>query len=169
MKTIQIQKRADEDLVGIDLVMTDAEDFSDPYHQVAPGLYPDEVAYQFEIDDNAPKLVGETVAVSVLRKRIEGRADTVVVGWARWIEPDGSTKRDTAGQEVELEFRHSLDARSLAESTPTWFSRQVLHALLGLPTENGWNADVLDSINIRFAIQAAKVSASPDPSTLLAI
>ncbi len=161
MKKLTIPKRAAQDLGGIERVGTMFEKEEDPYNQVAPGLYPDEKAY--ELDS------GHRVAASVAFKRLPESAESGVIGWVRWIDADGSTMRDSNGNPVEIEHRQGIDAGALLEHDADWYCAQVLQLLLGLPTDNGWDDHTKNSKNINLAIKAAEATASPDPDDLLPI
>lgn len=75
------------------------EDTPAPYDQIAPGLYPDELAVRLN--------TGELVAVSVERRRLKNGAGMEFRTWARHIEEDGRTKLDPHGEEMELETTFS--------------------------------------------------------------
>lgn len=102
-----------------------------PYDQVAPGLYPDETAVRLDS--------GELVAISVAAGRQANGGGMVYLGWVRAIAEDGQTLRDGAGQELELEFRHPMDAGVLsALETPTErgddrVKREIMLMMLGEP------------------------------------
>lgn len=102
-----------------------------PYDEVAPGLYPGETVVELD--------TGEIIAVSVATKRLANGGGLEFRGWARQIEPDGRTKRDPAGQEMELEFPTSASPAVLAaletdeETAKDRISREVMLMMLGEP------------------------------------
>lgn len=79
-----------------------AEDFWVPYDQVAPGLYTDETVYRLD--------TGDLVALSARGKRDETGFGMRFRGWARVINPDGSTKLDKHGKEMELSHSFPCEA-----------------------------------------------------------
>lgn len=100
-----------------------------PYDLVAPGLYPDETVFQLD--------TGEEIALSVSSARKPSGAGMDFTGWARVITGDGSTLRDAAGEEMEVEFRHTVtmpafelldgpDARAEVK-----ISREIMLLMLG--------------------------------------
>lgn len=105
-----------------------------PYDMVWPGLYQDETVARLD--------TGDLVAISVNTNLI-GQDGMITGGgmefrgWARLIEPDGSTKRDPAGQEMELVATFAptpLFIESRATDTETGeqrIAREILRLMLG--------------------------------------
>lgn len=65
-----------------------------PYDVNAPGLYPDEKVVKMED--------GEHVAVSVEPEWLANGAGVALHAFARWLEPDGSTKIAPGGAPIEV-------------------------------------------------------------------
>lgn len=99
-----------------------------PYDELGPGLYPGETVYALN--------TGEQVALSVTTIRMANGGGMEFRGWARVIEQDGRTLLDSAGQELELEFRHPGDAgtlQRLGPDAPAMISREIMLMMLGEP------------------------------------
>ena len=94
-----------------------------PYDVIAPGLYPDEKAYTLSS--------GENVAVSLRSDRLTNNGGMAFTVWVRWIKPDGSSKLDDSGQDVEISFRHTADVAQLQEHGDVVIAKELLLAALG--------------------------------------
>lgn len=129
------------------------------YEERGPGLYTDETAYALD--------GGEKVAVSVASRRLENGGGVVFQAWARWIEPDGTTKLDADGQEVETTFQHTADAGMVDNLTIPVIAKEMLLAVLGEPATTreldgekiplvAWGNDLRLDVSIRNACRVAK-------------
>ena len=134
------------------------------FDDLGPGLYLDESVARLDS--------GELVAVSAKLERAASSNGVTVIGWARAINPDGSTMLDPDSGELEVEFRPGFTAHDLSEHGSSTLIRWTLLAMLGeeLPTRAipGGEVsvlpladDVLSSISIRSAL-AASSSAEAD-------
>lgn len=90
-----------------------------------PGLYSDESLVQLDS--------GELVAVSVEMKWPDNNTGLGLHGWARWINPDGSSKTCPEGRSIETSISFTADADTLRRHTKAQLSREVLLAVLGEP------------------------------------
>ena len=140
-----------------------------PYDDIAPGLYPDEIAVL--LDD------GTLVAVSVERHWQANGSGTAFHGYARWINEDGSTKTAPNGAHVEPSISFHADSFTLAEYGEDALATDVARLVLGeelelwrdVPEENGPPSrvpvinipeDLRVGASIRNQVRAVRASAS---------
>lgn len=145
-----------------------------PYDFIAPGLYPDETVFQLDS--------GEEIALSVSTARKPSGAGMDFIGWARVINGDGSTLLDAAGEEMEVEFRHTVtmpafelldEPGSPAEAR---ISREIMLLMLGgeptmVPVHVDPDAPVfevaVDDADWRRNVDAAGKPTKAPPGTVL--
>lgn len=96
----------------------------DPYDQLAPGLYPDEQVVQLD--------TGEFIAVSVEANWLDG-AGVALIGYARWVNEDGSSVLSPDGKQVEVSMSNSFDAGWLAKYSQSTLATEIIQLMLGEP------------------------------------
>jgi hypothetical protein len=95
------------------------------YEELAPGLYPDEVAVK--LDD------GTLVAISVAEEWMENNSGVHLQSWARWIKPDGETQTSPDGKQIESRCSASIGPAQLQINSIDEFRKEMLLAVLGEP------------------------------------
>lgn len=99
---------------------------ADPYDTVAPGLYPDETAYELD--------TGEKVAVSVETYWQENGEGVSFIGFARCIDEDGSSKVTSDGKQVETAYSYVAPAVMVNQYGVNAIATDVALMLLGQDT-----------------------------------
>ena len=130
---------------------------------VAPGLYPDETA--FDLGD------GLFVAVDV-QAVWQANGDVALLGNARWIDRDGQTHLTPEGEHVETSLPANATPGFVDALGIPALQRHVALALLGEPSEAGgfvWPEAVLASVDIRRAVARVKQATAPDLGALLGV
>jgi hypothetical protein len=131
---------------------------------LGPGLYAGETALQLTSDI--------FVAVSAEPRWQENGAGVEIIGDARWIKKDGSTKLCPSGAHVESHVSHSVSAEFLAAHPLDVVLRETLLLLIGEPVDDPavqWSDAVKVQANIRVAIKSVKQARMPDPARLLGL
>lgn len=106
-----------------DVAANDSLAWPCPWDTTAPGLYPDEQAYQLD--------TGELVAISV-EQHAAGN-DVGFHAYARLIEADGSTKT-LNGKEMEVSWSVSLTVADVISYTAAAVKLDCAKKLIGEPT-----------------------------------
>lgn len=147
--------------------------------EVAPGLYPGEVA----VEIGASKYI----AVSVEPKWSENGEGVRVRAWARYIYADGRTKLTAHGQHLETSFTAGFSLADARAYTVMALAKEVALLVLGeppvlmrdVPQADGSTAqrpvlDVSDmlrlNVSLREAVLAARdTSPAPDTAAILGV
>jgi hypothetical protein len=144
-----------------------------PDSQIAPGLYPNELAVTLDS--------GQDVALYVDANPVDNNAGIVFYGSARVISANGQTQMSGAVQMV-TELQHTSSQAEIAAYGASALAQCVALAMLGEPiptvTVNSggtsvtqpmipWDANLLASASVRTMIAAATASVAVTTSGLL--
>lgn len=95
----------------------------DPYDLPAPGLYPDERLLQLDADD--------FVAVSVETFFKANGEGVMLIGVARWIEEDGTTKLTPDGKHIERSYNFGFNQDWLDAYGANKLASEIIQLMLG--------------------------------------
>lgn len=99
-----------------------------------PGLAWEENGSGLHLDEIAVELdTGELVAVSVETKWTDGNTGLGLHGWARLINPDGSSQEAPDGKVIETSITFNAPAALVEEHGERALGREVMLAVLGEP------------------------------------
>lgn len=158
----------------------DSEDLTpERFDEVAPGLYPGEVAITFNSTHHA--------ALSAEPKWKENGEGVRIRAWARYINTDGSTKVTAHGQQLETSTTFTFPPDQVKQYGVRPLAKEVVLLVLGedpvlmrdIPQSDGTvvQRPVLDvsdmvrlNVSLREAVLAARDTApEPDTATILGI